>query len=167
MDTVTNSNTQLHPAGPCALTSFPWYHKLLMRICLYGFMLTGEYAVLRLSFFWGLMYIAFLVLAGLIILYCFCGHCPYPREHHTCLMLPWQVVTPFSHAPARKMNRAEITAFIVVLAGVIAFPQYWLWQQPRLLALYLILFLPACIAFPLYYCRRCLHHDCPFNRSAA
>jgi hypothetical protein len=150
---------------PCPFDRFPTGLKLLMRVLLFGFAATGAAAVFLASVPWGLAYLAFLGLTGMVVLRGFCAHCPYPYEHGDCLALPaafHRSVLPRRPGP---LNRTEVVAFTGFLTASILLPQIALVRRPVLLAVYWALCLPTCFVFPFYICRRCRFVHCPFRGS--
>jgi len=52
---------------------------------------------------------------------------------------------------------------LVMRAGLVALPQYWLWGNWALLAAFWAVALPLGLLTPLRFCRRCRHQRCPLN----
>ncbi|MBN1671041.1 MAG: hypothetical protein JXR37_08420 [Kiritimatiellae bacterium] len=152
--------------GCVPLDGFSPVQKATMRVCLYGFFVTGLFGVFVESMLWGWLYLVFLALMGVIVLRVFCARCPYPYTYKTCLAMPHRVVAAFSRNKPDAMRVWEKAAFMSVLAVGMLFPQYWLFRNPKLLALYWAFCIPTCVAFPFYFCRRCRHAHCPFNPRA-
>jgi len=147
---------------PCKIDQFTFLQKLTMRFCLYGFFAIGTVGVVLESIYWGVGYALFMALVPFVVLRCFCSHCPYPYRHGTCLGMPPAIVRLCRHKPC-KPSVLETIAFVAVLVGAMAVPQYFLWQRTPLFIAYWALCLPTCIAFPFYFCLRCRYVNCPFH----
>ena len=61
------------------------------------------------------------------------------------------------------MTLLDRAAFVCIMIGLVAIPQYWLVSNVPLLVLFWIACLPVLAIFPCHYCRRCRHFGCPFN----
>ena len=147
------------------LTGFKSWEKLLMRLAFYGYLLIGFYAIYIESVAWGLGYLLFCGLGMIfLVLYGLCANCPYPYQFSDCLFLPYNVIKRLYKYRGGNMTRLDKIGFMVVFAGTILIPQFWLINHFKLLCLFWILALPICIAFPIYYCRRCRHFNCPLNK---
>lgn len=64
------------------------------------------------------------------------------------------------------MSPAAKLAVPLAMAGIVFMPQVWLVRDLPLLALFWLLALPTLVVFPLHYCCRCRHVDCPLNSAA-
>ncbi len=142
---------------------FTFCQKLFIRTCLYGAFATGVAGVFLEDIYIGFAYLAFLGVTGLVVMNCFCSHCPYPCDHSTCLGMPHFIVSKFFRHKAHPLKLYEKILFLLVLSVAILFPQYWLFRRKALFYLYWVFCLPTFIFFPLYFCRRCLNENCPFN----
>ena len=152
---------------PGFIDRFSTPEKIIMRISFYGFIVVGAYGIFLQSLLWGLLYSLFAVAGSLlVILSCLCAHCPYPYLHDTCLFipLPW-IKGLYKHRP-QKMSRVDKAGWVVMLAGLIIIPQFFLIANPLVMAVFWIVTLPM-VAIPLHYCRRCRHVSCPFNQVGA
>ncbi len=146
----------------CAIERFSFLQKLIIRVSLYGFVAVGALAIFLETVVGGIAYCAFGMLAGVLILRCFCSHCPYPYKHSTCLGLPYPVVKLFRHRDCRPA-KWEVAVFVLVLILAIGIPQYWLWMRLPLFIAFWIPCLFTCFAFPVYFCPRCRYVNCPFH----
>jgi type IV secretory pathway TrbL component len=65
------------------------------------------------------------------------------------------------------MNPLSKIAVPIAMAGIVLLPNLWLVSDPLLLMLFWLLALPTLMVFPIYYCRRCRHVECPLNKAVA
>lgn len=154
------------PPRQCNLIdTFSLKERLIMRTAWFGFTAVGLWGIHRQDPLWALLYLVY-VLAGfaLVVLPALCAHCPYPSQYSTCLFLPPGLVQRFYPYGGPRMSLLGKVAVFIVMAGMLAFPQFWLVHDRGLLTLFWLLALPTVVAFPLHYCRHCRHKGCPMNR---
>lgn len=146
------------------IQKFPSIEKSLARIGFYGYILIGVYGIYLYSVLWTILYIGFVALGFVfVVMFCLCSHCPYPYEYSDCLFLRYRLITRLFQYRPRPMSFLEKVGLVGVFAGSVLIPQYWLFKTPLLLVFFWIFCLSTAVAFPLYYCRRCVHFRCPFN----
>ena len=152
---------------PCELKDgFTLKEKALARIGFYGMISVGALAIYSRSPVWGILYLCFALVGNLFVVYSFlCAYCPYPFKYSDCLFFPYQVVSRVVSERKGQITPGKRRGFVLVMAGLVLIPQYWLFSSPGLLVLFWILALPLLMVFPLYYCRRCRHEKCGFNRA--
>ncbi len=156
-------------AKPCrhaCKDGFGIVEKVLMRTGFYGFILIGAWAIARQSAAWAAVYLAGSVIGLVLVVYVFlCRYCPYPFRYRDCLFFPYQWLTSAVRPSAGRMGRGHQFGFSAVMAMLLLFPHPWLIGDPRVLLAFWMLAGPTVAALPLYYCRRCHHHQCVFNRA--
>jgi len=144
---------------------FSWYEKLIARTCLAGVLLAAGAAIYRENRSVAIAYAVFVALGGLLVVYdSLCVSCPYPSTYSDCLFYPYPMVARFARLREGRIHwaRQAVTAF--VFGGMFAIPQYWLWGNWGLLAIFWGLTLPLALLLPLHLCRRCRHGRCLGNR---
>ena len=145
---------------------FSWYEKLVARGCLAGAIITAGVGIARESKGVAVGYTVFVVLGGLLVVYdSFCVYCPYPFKFSDCLFYPYQLVARPARLRDGKIHWARQAVSAVVFGGIFAIPQYWLWGNWGLLAIFWGLTLPLILLLPLHLCRRCRHGRCPISRA--
>ncbi len=143
---------------------FSLLEKILMRIGFYGFIIIGAYGIYSVSITGGLIYTCFAIFGFIfVVLYCLCAHCPYPYKYSTCLFLPSGLVKKLYKFRSERMSISDKIGWIIMMAGLVMIPQYWLLENHVVLTIFWILCLPTLVSISFYYCRRCRHFDCPFN----
>jgi len=146
---------------------FAWYEKLVARACIGGIVVAGALAMYQENKAIALAYLAFVAVAGAIVIYdALCVYCPYPFQYSDCLFYPYQLVARFAPMRGGRISWVRKAVAAVAFGGIFAFPQYWLWGNWSLFALFWALTLPLAVLIPLYLCRRCRHGRCPMNRAA-
>ena len=145
---------------------FSWYEKLIARACLAGAILTAGVGIYRENKSIAIGYAVFIALGSLLVIYdSLCVYCPYPFTHFDCLFYPYQIVARFAKLRDGTIHWTRKVASALVLAGIFALPQYWLWGNWGLFALFWGLTLPLAFLVPLHLCGRCRHGRCPLNRT--
>lgn len=158
---LTKSNT-------CTLIDrFSITERIILRLGWYGFMAVGTYGIFKQSPGWAAVYLLYSVLGfALVVLPGLCAHCPYPTRYGTCLFLPPGLLKRFYPYKGPHMCPASKIAVPSALVGMVLFPNIWLLSDPPLLIPFWLLGLPTVAVFPMHYCRRCRHFDCPLNKAA-
>jgi hypothetical protein len=147
---------------------FSMSERIVMRLGWYGFMAVGTCGVFKQSPGWAAVYLLYSVLSfALVVLPGLCAHCPYPSRYGTCLFLPPKLVNRFYPYKGPHMNPLSKIAVPIAMAGIVLLPNLWLVSDPLLLMLFWLLALPTLMVFPIYYCRRCRHVECPLNKAVA
>ena len=140
--------------------------KILMGAGFYGVMIIAIYAIYLQSLTWALIYIG-VVIFGIVVLfgYCLCSHCPYPHHHSDCLFPPFgQLFHKIYGFKAQPLTIIDKIGVWVIMVGItIIMPQYWLFKDYTLLAIFWIVCIPTFAGFLLYTCRRCRFYACPLN----
>jgi hypothetical protein len=145
---------------------FFWHEKLIARACLAGAILTAGVAIYRENKSIAIGYVVFVALGALVVVYdSLCVYCPYPFKYSDCLFYPYQLVARLATMREGSIPRARHAVTVLVFGGMFAIPQYWLWGNWLLLAIFWGLTLPLALLMPLYLCRRCRHKGCLSNRS--
>lgn len=149
------------------IDQFSLKERVIMRTAWAGFTAIGVWGIYRQDPLWSLLYLIYVLAGfGLVVLPGLCAHCPYPSQFSTCLFLPPGLVQRFYPYRGPRMSPLGKVAVLVVMAGMVVFPQFWLIHDPAVLALFWLTALPVIATFPLHYCRRCRHRGCPMNRVA-
>jgi hypothetical protein len=145
---------------------FTLKERLLCRAGWYGCLIVGTCGIYLQAPIWAVIYLGFsLVAFAAVILPGLCAHCPYPSRHSTCLFLPPTLLNRFYPYQGPHMRPSAKIWIAAAMAGIVIMPQLWLVDRISLLILFWLLALPVLAAFPVYYCRRCRHFDCPLNKS--
>ena len=145
-----------------SIGKFPVLDKVLLRIGFYGFLVVGAYAVYSMSLLWGLIYTVFAVLSLALAAYCLCSHCIHAYQYSDCLLLPSRLVTNMYRFRPEPMSRLDTVGFTLWYVGTVGIPQYWLVQNPVLLAIFWVLCVGASVGHGWRYCvgGRCLNRTC-------
>lgn len=140
--------------------------RIVLRLGWYGFMAVGTYGIFKQSPGWAAVYLLYSVLSfALVVLPGLCAHCPYPSRYGTCLFLPPKLVNRFYPYKGPHMRTVSKITVPIAMAGMVILPNIWLiWDLPLLLLFWLPV-LPFVAVFPMHYCRRCRHFDCPLNKA--
>jgi hypothetical protein len=153
--------------APALKDRFAWYDKLLARAVLAGMVLVGAIAIYRGSPWAAAAYLGFGLVGGLLVIYdLLCVYCPYPYQYNDCLFFPAPLLAAVAKRRTGKIPWLRKALLVVIVAALVLVPQYWLWDNPALLAGFWALAAAIAVAFPGYYCRRCRHGQCPLNRAA-
>jgi hypothetical protein len=64
-----------------------------------------------------------------------------------------------------RIHWARQAVTVLVFGGMFAIPQYWLWGNWRLLAIFWGLTLPLALLLPLHLCGHCRNGRCLANRA--
>ena len=145
---------------------FSIFERIVMRLGWFGFMAVGTYGIFKQSPGWAAIYVAYSVLSfALVVLPGLCTHCPFPFKYGTCLFLPPGLINRFYPYKGPRMHAASKIAVPIVLVVMALLPNIWLVSDPPLLMLFWLLGLPTLAVFPMHYCRRCRHFDCPLNKA--
>ena len=156
---TTTDQQACHPGK-----NFSLAEKILIRSGFSAFVITGGVAIYLKSMTWGFIYTGYAVLGLTFVVFrALCTHCPYPYKHSDCLFIPHRWIRKCVKQRPAPLSLWDKIGFIVVIAGLVAIPQYWLVSHPVLLLIFELTCLPVIVVFPFYYCRRCLHAGCPFN----
>jgi len=152
---------------PALKDRFTWYEKLIARGCIIGAVLTGAAAMFLASPILGMGYLAAVALGGAVVVYdALCVYCPYPYSYSDCLFYPYQLVAQLTSLRSGPIPVARKAAAALAFGVIFAVPQYWLWGNWVLFALFWAFIVPLAVMIPLYLCRRCRHQRCPMNRAA-
>jgi len=160
---VESGDSGAQRSCPPPIDRFTLGQKIIVRVCLYGFGVTGVVGAFAESWIAGVAVLAVSVLAGFAVVRCFCSHCPYPEQYGTCCAKPPNMVRWVAPQRPGPLSRGEKVIFFVSLAVAMLLPQIWLIRNIPLLITYWAFFLPSCFYFPFCICRRCRFTDCPFN----
>ena len=145
---------------------FFWHEKLIARACLAGAVFTAGVAIYRENKSVAIGYVVFVALGALVVVYdSLCVYCPYPFKYFDCLFYPYQLVARFAKVREGRIHWARQAVTSLVFGGMFAIPQYWLWGNWPLLAIFWGLTLPLALLMPLHLCGRCRHGSCLANRS--
>jgi hypothetical protein len=147
---------------------FTLMERIVMRVGWYGFMAVGTYGIYKQAPAWAAVYVVFALLGfALVVLPGLCVHCPYPSKYNTCLFLPSGLVNRFYPYKGPEMSWIAKFSVFSVMAGMVIMPNFWLVSDLPILVFFWLLGLPTVAVFPLHYCKRCRHTDCPMNRAAS
>ncbi len=152
--------------GCTLIDRFSLMERIIMRSGWYGFMAVGTYAIYKQAPVWAWVYVVYALLGfALVVLPGLCAHCPYPSKHSTCLFLPPAFMNRYYPYKGPQMSPAGKIAVLAVMAGMVIIPLFWLMADLPMLMLFLLLGLPTLAIFPMHYCKRCRHFDCPLNKA--
>jgi len=159
-------STSVSKPCPSLKERFTWYEKLVARACLGVAVCAAALAMYRENAVMALGYLVSVGLGGLLVVYDFlCVYCPYPFHYSDCLFYPYQLAARFTRLRSGRISGVRKAAIAVVFGGMFALPQYWLWANWDLFALFWAATLPLAVLIPRHLCRRCRHDRCPLNRA--
>lgn len=145
---------------------FSWYEKLIARTCLAGVVLAAGAAIYWDNKGVAIGYVVFVALGALLVVYdSLCVYCPYPFKYSACLFYPYQLVARFAAMREGRIHWARQAVTVLVFGGMFAIPQYWLWGNWVLFAVFWGLTLPLAMLLPLYLCGHCRNERCLGNRA--
>ena len=153
-----NCRTTDGPTGKSPLSE-----KILYRIGFYGFLVTGSYAIASVDLLWGLVYVGIALLSMALFAYFLCSHCPHPFHHSDCLTIPSGLITKAYRFRPEPMSNFDTVGCLLSFTALVAIPQYWLFQNLILLAVFWVLCIAWAAAHRWRYCLggRCLNRTCP------
>ena len=145
---------------------FPIRDSILMSVGFYGAVVIGIYGTYLESVLWAAIYVGFVIFGALVLFgYSLCAHCPYTYEHANCLFPPLgQIIRRIFKFRPQPMNTLDKIGPVLMMVGVIGIPQYWLFQNLIIFAIFWIFCLPTMVGLLVYECRRCRHLECPLNQ---
>jgi hypothetical protein len=157
-------NSDIYGKHVKLIDNFSLFEKILSRTGFYGFIIIGGYGIYSQSILWGIIYTAFVVL-GLVfgLPYFFCSHCPYPYKYSDCLFTPFWLIKRQQEFRPDRLTLLDKIGSGVIGAGLILIPQYWLFKNCAVFALFWIFCALTLVSFPIYYCKACRNFRCPFN----
>ena len=138
----------------------------IINLLMFVYLALGVAVVLRHSVSLGILYVVIIFLSLLTVAYSMCSKCACRFDACTHLWLGKLARL----LPQRKPGSYTFwdgVGSMVYLAGLQLPPQYWLWQDKALFALFWVLSLAVFLIGPLYACRTCKNEYCPLNRAAA
>ena len=144
---------------------FSLFEKIFMGIGFYAITIIGVFGIYMESVIWSLIYIGFLVLGFLVLLgYGLCSHCPHPYKYSDCLFPPLgQLFKKMYKYRPEPLTVIDKIAFFIIMGGIVVIPQYWLFKNYTILAIFWIFCVPTCAGLLLYECKKCQNLKCPFN----
>ena len=152
------------PEQTCLKDSFTWSERLLLRGLLAAMLGIGVYGIYPHRPAAAAAYLAFAAIGGLLVIYDFlCVYCPYPFDRSSCLFFPPPLLTAVANRRHGRIHWLRKAGLLLVGAGLVVIPQYWLWGNWGPFAAFWIVTIPLGLVFPLYYCKRCRHARCPFQ----
>jgi hypothetical protein len=145
---------------------FSWHEKLTARASLAGVVLTAGVGIYQENKGAAVGYVTFVALGALLVVYdSLCVYCPYPFRYSDCLFYPYQLVARFARLRDGRIHWARQAVTTLVFGGMFAIPQYWLWGNWSLFAVFWGLTLPLALLLPLYLCGHCRNERCLANRA--
>jgi hypothetical protein len=121
-------------------------------------MVMGAGVIFSASLLAGGIYVLIFIVGWGVVIYAFCAKCPCKRNCGH--ILPGLAARLFKRRPA-AYSKMELAAVVVSLLGMVAFPQYWLWQYPVLLVVFWVLAAIAGVLSPSIVCKGCNNTFCP------
>ena len=141
--------------------SFAWYEKLSMRIGMAVAVGIGTFAIYQSDPVQAAGYLSFVVFGVFVVMYdSLCMYCPHPAEHEDCLLFPHQFVASGAKLHSQPIPRSKKVFSALAFLGIVAIPQYWLWGQWSLLALFWLLTVSGGVFIYSHFCRRCRRPYC-------
>jgi hypothetical protein len=119
----------------------------------------GVWVVMRVSVLLGWLYVALIGLSFAVVATVWCARCPCRVDACTHIWLGQ--LTRF--LPPREPGAPTVCDWVghaFYIAGLHLLPQYWLWQNKGLFALFWGLALTTFLVGPLYACKGCQNRHC-------
>lgn len=135
--------------------TFVYVGNLLMLIWL----ALGVWVVLSSNVLMGALYIVVIFLSLVIVAYSLCAKCPC--RFHSCAHIVLGRLTRL--LPRRRPGRytfGDKVGATVYLVGLHALPQYWLWQNKVLFALFWVLSITVFLVLHFAACPTCKNEYC-------
>lgn len=143
---------------------FTWREKLLMRAGAAGMIGIGAVGSYLHDPRVALGYVLFVAIAGAGVMYDFlCVYCPYPFRYSDCLFFPYPLVAAVKTRRTTAIPQSRKVLAAIAFGGIVILPQYALWGQWILFAVFWGLAAILGVTIPLRFCRRCRHGHCPVN----
>jgi hypothetical protein len=93
-----------------------------------------------------------------------CSRCPHIKNHSACVQLhPFLTKRIIKKNIYRPIHIYEKVGFFFFLYGIAAFPVFWIIKSELLAIFYFTFVIMHYIAYPFYFCRKCLNISCPQN----
>jgi hypothetical protein len=131
-------------------------------------LIIGCVAIANTSVPWVVGYLLLSASVFFVVVYrFFCTHCPHYVEGDStikCLFL-WGIPKYFKAQPG-PYSSLELMATAASVLVWVAFPLFWLYLHPGLLAAYVASIVVLVSTMRRYECGRCIHFDCPGNTVA-
>ncbi len=144
---------------------FSFKDKIIMQTGWNGFMIIGTYGIYKQNPLWALAYVAYIIIGyALIVMPWVCAHCPYPYKLSSCLFMPPGFLRKIYNYRESQPSAAGKLAAGAIMIGTVIIPNFWLFKDTSLLIVFWLFGLPTLLAFPLHYCKKCRHLECPANR---
>ena len=108
----------------------------------------------------GLVYLAILMLANPIVLYSYCAKC-LCRDDSCSHVIPGKLTRLM---PTRKPGRYTFMDYFgtaISLIVLFGFPQFWLWQNLAMFALFWGVLIIGLVEILIFVCRACSNTNCP------
>jgi hypothetical protein len=132
------------------------------NLLMLAYLTIGMVVVTGHSILLGIAYIVLILLSFLCVAYSWCAKCPC-RTHACTHIWLGKLATLLPFREPGRWTRWEYAGTLFYLLGLHALPQYWLWQNKVLFALFWILALATFLIGPLHACKICANEYCPFN----
>jgi hypothetical protein len=137
------------------------FHGVMSLLLVFAAVIIGVAAVFKASPPMGLLNILIILVSLPIIIYSFCSKCAC-RLDSCGHVLPGKL-TRF--LPAREpgpYTPRDIAGLLIPFVIIIGFPQWWLWGEKVLSAVFWILILAGIVEIRLAVCPACTNRECPF-----
>ncbi len=129
----------------------------ILLVCLA--LIIGWLTVMENSVIHGIFYALILVSATLVIIYAFCNKCVIKNEY--CFFyLPGKLTKIFPDRKSVNYTTTDYLAIVIALFSQIVYPQWWLWQDKLLFAIFWILILTGATQIRMFICPVCGNTNC-------
>ncbi len=144
-------------------TTAALFHRRLSLLLMVFIAALGLYAVVTSSLLSAVLYLSVCLICLAAILYFFCSKCPCRAAGYTHFLFGPAAEKIFS----RKQSPYSHTDLLLTGAGflgIIAFPQYWLFSEHTLLAIYWVCVALTFWEIKAYVCKVCGNELCPAHK---
>ena len=135
------------------------FHGVLSLSLLFGALIVGLVSVFHGSVAMGAVYTAIIPLSLLAITYSFCGKCSCRRDScgHVFPAKLSRLLPPRTDSNYTQLDYAGVVLAFVLLVG---FPQWWLWGNKVLFAVFWALIVVSLVEIRLFVCKGCNNEKC-------
>jgi hypothetical protein len=93
-----------------------------------------------------------------------CSRCPHIKNHSACVQMhPYLTKKIIKSDANNSLKIYEKVGFFFFLYGLPIFPIYWIIKSEYFIIPYFLFIIMHYMAYPIHFCRKCLHVVCPQN----
>lgn len=135
-------------------------HGVLSLSLVLGALVVGLVSIFDESVAIGAVYAAIIVVSMPTIVYSFCSKCPC-RSDSCGHVFPGKLTRLLPSRKQGSYTSLDIAGLAVPFLVLVAFPQWWLWGNTVLFAVFWALLVVGIVEVRLCVCPKCDNQDCP------